>query len=173
MTLKTKTAIGNEITSLFADNTTGNIDPSDLRTVVQDIVDSYADWTAAGVLNFCVTGVNFNSANTDNSITITLPTGRTRYIIYGVSISNASHTLVTATCGLFTAAAGGGVAIVSAGTAITVSATTDATVNNFQYVGVNSANTRSYTAGTLFFRVGTAEGAAATGDVTVAIVPLP
>jgi Pectate lyase superfamily protein len=119
------------------------------------------------IMTSCITGVNFNSANTDNAIAFVMPTGFARILPYLVSIQNASHTLVTATFGMFTATAGGGVAIKAAGTAITVSATTDATANNFQQVGIagittfNAANLSN----TIYFRVGTAEGAAATADV--------
>lgn len=173
MTLSTKSTITSEINTNLADNTSGNITPALLRSVVQDIVDSYADWTAAGILAFPITGVNFNSSNNDNSIAITLPTGRTRYQVLDCIISNASHTLVTATAGLFTAASGGGVAIVTAASAISVSATTDATNNNSQAMTINNAGTETYTATTLFFRTAAAEGAAATGDVTVRIKPLP
>lgn len=173
MTLKTKSAITSEISTNLATNGAGAITATLLSQVVQDMVDSYLDWTAGGALTFSVTGVNFNSANTDNSIAITLPTGKTRYQVSECIISNASHTLVTATAGLFTAASGGGVAIVTAASTITVSATTDATLNNSQSMTINNSGTESYTAGTLFFRVAAAEGATATGDVTVRIRPLP
>lgn len=127
---------------------------------------------AVGNIGFTIRGVNFNSANTDNAIDITLPTGYTRYIVAAVRISHASHDLSTATAGLFTAAAAAGVAIVAGGSAITVSATADATNNNAQAMTVANSGTESYTAARLYFRVGTAEGAAATGDVTVFIVPI-
>ena len=117
-------------------------------------------------------GVNFNAANSDNALPIALPAGHTRYRLDRVVIGNASHTLVTATCGLFTAAGGGGVAAVASGSAIAVSATADATANNMQSLALASAVT-SFTAATLYFRVQTAEGAPATGDVTIFYQPLP
>lgn len=43
MAVKTKAQILAEIAALFADNTTGDISASDLRTVTTDIVDSYSD----------------------------------------------------------------------------------------------------------------------------------
>jgi hypothetical protein len=116
-------------------------------------------------------GINFNSANSDNAIAIPLPTGFTRYRVQQVVISGASHSLTTATCGLFTAASGGGVAVVASASAITVSATADATANNLQSLAAASSTT-SFRAGTLYFRVQTAEGAAATGDVTIFYQPL-
>jgi len=43
MAVKTKAQILAEIASLLADNTTGDISASDIRTCLNDIVDSYAD----------------------------------------------------------------------------------------------------------------------------------
>jgi len=37
---------------------------------------------------------------------------------------------------------------------------------------VNNQNTQSYTAGTLYFRVATPQGSAATGKVTLTLAPL-
>lgn len=114
-----------------------------------------------------VTGVNFNSATTDNSITISSPTPR--YFINTVRISQCSGTITTATFGLFSAAAGGGVAI-TATTTGTVSTAADNTLNNGQSVGAQTAT--NFTLGTLVFRVIGAEGSAATCNVDVGIVPL-
>jgi hypothetical protein len=147
---------------------------TDLSSALTTLGQAWAQHT--GFLSFSKIGVNFNAANSDNQIAISVPSGFTRYTVNAVLISNASHSLTTATFGLFTAAAGGGTALIPAGTAITVSATTDNTVNNFQQnasgnVGIVSlvqANTPN-----LFFRVGTAEGAAATADVIISIRPLP
>jgi hypothetical protein len=149
-------------------------------------VGHYALWAANGVvedggagpinialIKVTATGINVNSANTDNSIGITLPSSADRYAVESVIISNASHSLSTATCGLFTSSSAGGTAIVTGGSAITVTATTDETNNNMQSLTVARQNTESYTAQTLYFRIGTAEGAAATGDVTITIRPLP
>lgn len=48
MATKTKAQILAEIASLLADNTTGDISASDVRTVVNDITDSYEDLITAG-----------------------------------------------------------------------------------------------------------------------------
>lgn len=40
MAIRTKTALASQITSLLADNTSGDISPADLRSVVTDIIDS-------------------------------------------------------------------------------------------------------------------------------------
>jgi hypothetical protein len=121
-----------------------------------------------------ITGVNFNSANTDNAIAITLPTGFSNYLINGVYISNASASLTTATAGLFTASGGGGTAIAAGGSAITVSSSSANTANNSMSMSLAAgvSTTQSFNAGTLYFRIGTAQGSAATATVTVVIRPI-
>lgn len=126
---------------------------------------------AGGFLVFRASGVNFNSANTDTAITISLPTGFSRYVFNTVRISHASGTLTTATAGVFTAAAGAGTAIVTGGSAITVSTASESTVNNSQSMTIAVSNTTTtFNETTLYFRVGTAQGSAATGDVTIIVV---
>lgn len=129
----------------------------------------------AGRLAFTVS-VNFNTTG-DTEIPLALsPGGSSRYLVNSVIISGASHTLATAAGGMFTASGGGGVAVVTAASPITVSSSTDATTDNTQLMTVNFPDTRSYTlAGqsSLFFRLATAEGTAATGNVTVIVTPLP
>lgn len=130
----------------------------------------------ASIITYTVTGVNFNSANTDNAVAITLPSGFTRFVINAVTINHASGTLTTATCGVFTAAAAGGIAIVTSGSAITVSTASEETNNNVQALTVNNQNTLNYKltdVPTLYFRVQNAQGSAATGDVSIRIVPQP
>ena len=48
MAVKTKAQILTEISTLLADNTTGDISANDVRTVVNDITDSYEDLITAG-----------------------------------------------------------------------------------------------------------------------------
>lgn len=128
-----------------------------------------------GSVVITASGVDFNTAG-DIVIPLTLPSGFTRYVVSSIRISNASHTLTTATAGVFTAAAGAGVAVVTAASAITVSATANATNNNAMAFTINNANTESYLLASqpsLYLLIATPEGAAATGDVTVILVPLP
>lgn len=121
-----------------------------------------------------VAGVNFNSANTDTPFTISLPTGFTRYVISTVRISGASASLSTATFGVFTAPAGGGVAIVSSGATITITTASENTNNNaLSAVGINNGATQSYNGSTVYFRVVNAQGSAATGNVTISYFALP
>jgi hypothetical protein len=115
--------------------------------------------------------VNFNSATTDNSITIKLPFGVVNYAIDSIWISKASHTLVTATIGVFTAASAGGQTI-AADQAITVTSGTADTNHNTQSLTLTNGTTECYNDLALFVRIGTPEGAAATADVTIFIKPL-
>lgn len=113
-----------------------------------------------------MTGINFNSAASDNIITFTLPPAIKRYVVDSVYINNASHTLATATLSVRTGAGGTG-ATIAADQAITVTATATDTANNVQALTLTGANTMAYNDTTLYFRVGTAEGAAATADVII------
>ena len=138
-----------------------------------------------GTTTFCFTkqgstllltaSVNFNATG-DTTFPVVLPPGFTRYLVSNIRISGASHSLTTASFGLFTAAAAGGTAVISGSTAITVSATATTTNNNAQVVAATNPDTCSYTQSSvpsLFFHVNNAEGVAATGTVSITLVPLP
>ena len=127
-------------------------------------------------LVFVASAVNFNSANTDTTIPISLPTGFTRYLVSNVRISGASASLTTATFGLFTAVSAGGTAIISGGTVIAVSTASDGTNNNAQVNNATNTGTQAYSLSgypNLYFRIGTPQGSAATANVEVVIIPLP
>ncbi len=121
--------------------------------------------------------VDFNVANTDTAIPIVLPVGLTRYRI-GITanvageISGASASISTATYGLFTATGGGGVAIVAAGQAIALTSASENTSNNMASVVGTTTGVISYNATTLYFRVGTAQGSAATATVIIFYTPV-
>lgn len=119
-----------------------------------------------GLYRVTLTGVNFNSANTDNALTVVLPTGSTRWLYNRMHIVNASATLTTATVGLFTSTGGGGVAICS-NQAITVTTNTADTNNNTMFLTPNNINTQCYSTTALQLRVGTAQGSAATADIVL------
>lgn len=128
---------------------------------------------ATVVLGGFATGVNLNSGNTDIAITINSPTAN--YRINAVLVVNTGTTasLTTVTGGLFTTTGGGGLALAAnqALAAITTNAVnTDA--NALSLTATVGARTKINST-TLQFRVGTAQGAAATGDVYVYIQPLP
>jgi hypothetical protein len=129
--------------------------------------------TSQGLTQFVVDNVNFNATG-DTPITVTLPTGYTRYVVSGLYLSGASASISSSSVGLYTAASGGGTAIVTAATP-TVTASADMTNNNTMSMTVINANTESYLVaneGTLYFHVATAQGSAATANVTLQIRPL-
>lgn len=131
---------------------------------------------APGILAFTSSAINFNSANTDTTFAITLPTGFTRYRINAVIIDGASASLTTSTFGVFTATGAGGTAIVTSGTANTISTASENTNNNTQFATINNQSTQCYAVAStpnLYFRVQTAQGSAATANVTILLNPLP
>ncbi|HEV2155420.1 hypothetical protein [Bradyrhizobium sp.] len=147
---------------------------------VSDMVGAGPVVPAADVMGLYMTkltGVNFNAANSDNAMAIALPAGFTRFIPFRVQIDHASQTLTTSTWGLFTAAGGAGTALFAT-QANTVASAADATANNACSVNASVSNVACVasalpTANTVYFRVGTAQGAPATADVTLIYFVLP
>lgn len=125
----------------------------------------------AGASTFPVVaaGINFNSATTDTAVTIPpLPPGAWGYAINSIRLGNASHSLSTATVGVFTSTGGSGT--IAADQAITVTTGTLGSANNTMSLTLTNGSTQAYSATTLYVRVGTPESAAATGDVTIQLV---
>jgi len=103
--------------------------------------------------------VDLNSAATDNAVTVE----SARYRIDKIVVDNASVNLTTATLGVFTAAGGGGTTVAAdqALAALTAS-------SKFLDLTLGGAVTADVvTAATLYVRVGTAQGVAATGNVWI------
>lgn len=121
--------------------------------------------TPAGTL----TAGNFNST-ADQPITVSLPTGYTRYVVRRVIVSNASISLTLAAGGLYTAAAKGGSALVAA--AQVYSALTSSTKFADCTLAAISG-TDIQTAATLYFSLTVAQGAAATANVSIIVDYLP
>lgn len=174
MTRALTTGIFTRVANTFSNPVVGTV-------IDQDDADELFDDYDAGLFGFplllggMVANVDLNSANTDNAITIRLPSGVTNYRIDSVFVKNKGTTasLTTATAGLFSTAAGAGLALAAnqALSAIT-SKTVDVDANGLALTITVGA--RTWLADTsLFFRVGTAQGAAATADVYVYIRPLP
>jgi hypothetical protein len=116
------------------------------------------------------TGIDLNSANTDNIININRPAPF--WQLHRVVVRNRGTTgsLTTATAGVFTAAAAGGTALA---VNQSLSGITSATVNvagNMMDLTLSSSN-QWQDRTELYFRVGTAQGAAATADVYIYVVP--
>lgn len=129
-----------------------------------------AGYPTNDTVKFTIKGVNFNSATTDNPIAITLPPGATTYSVNSVFVWGASHTLTTATAGLFSAASGAGTAICADQALTPTSGTADTNLNYQEMTRATAAaNTCFTTAKILYFRIGTAESAAATGNVTLVL----
>lgn len=124
-----------------------------------------------GRIGLWLTAVNANSANTDNAVTVGLPSPYTKYQVTVLRLYNPSTSMTTATAGLFTSTGGGGFAI-TANAAIsgltTNSVETAGAVLNMTILGT----TAYFTSATLQLRIGTAQGAPATFDAYVEIIPL-
>lgn len=118
-------------------------------------------------------GVNFNSGNNDNAVSINLPLGYSRYRIEQIIISGASASLSTATCGVFTQQGANGVPIVTTSTAITVTSSLNDTNNNMQVLTVNNQSTLAFSDTVIYFRVQTPQGSPALGNVSIFYQPLP
>lgn len=112
------------------------------------------------------------NAVADTVWTVTLPPGFTRYRVAFVYLYLPTADLTAATTvqvGLFTAAGGGGTTIIAATNATTTNNTAN-TANNFQVITPSSSVI--LTTGTLYFRVTTAHGSAATASVALSIQPI-
>ena len=129
--------------------------------------------STAQLLGGSVANVNLNSANTDNAITITSPT--TNYVVEAVFVKNKGTTasLTTATAGLFTSTAGAGLALAANQALSPITANAVNTDANGMALAITVGARSWISSTTLQFRVGTAQGAAATGDVYVYIRPIP
>lgn len=122
-------------------------------------------------LRYTFKSVNFNSANTDNVLPITLPPGATIWRCNGGNVFNASSVITTATIGLFTGAGGTGITIGSNQT-VTISSIAPNTNGNTYTATILNAGTEAYNLASIFLRVGTAQGTPVTADVTIFIFVL-
>lgn len=119
-----------------------------------------------------VKGVNLNSV-ADTPVVVPLPPGVTVYKIRDVLVSNPVGSplasLTTAKYGIFSAAAGGGTAVVANNTVL--SGITTNTDNVSTSVIVTTVAGR-FNFATLFIRCTTAQGAAASADFYIEVEPL-
>lgn len=106
-----------------------------------------------------ITGVNLNATG-DNAIT--LPNGARKFIVRRIIITNASVSLAAGSLqyGIFSGAGGTGETILASG----VNSATSLTAAS-KFISPAVAQDDTITASTLYFRIGTANGTAATADV--------
>ncbi len=112
---------------------------------------------------------NMNSA-ADQTITINLPTGVTKYTVEKIDVTNCTVSLTLAAGGFYTAASKGGTAIVAAAQVYTALGGTATTVRKKpipQDTNPTLAVTTSSFTGNMFFSLTTAQGGAATADIYV------
>lgn len=117
-------------------------------------------------------GVNVNQTSTDVPIPLIMLPG-TNFVVTKVQLNNASTSLTTATASVYPAVAAGGNAIVSDAA---LSALTSSTKNLAMTLAAGAATNvlnQTTQANTLYFRLGTAQGAAATVDVYIWAECLP
>lgn len=138
---------------------------------INSIISVIPTITVPGLLQFTLKGVNFNSANTDNSVVVPLPAGFTNFRVQNIVISSASASISTATAGVFRQTGGTG-QVIAANQALTVTQSNINTNNNGMVLTLTNASTEFYFGGSLFFRIGTAQGSPATANVTFLINPL-
>lgn len=106
-----------------------------------------------------LTAVNLNVATSDNAVTL----AASRYVLEAVTVEAASVNLTTATLGVFTAAGGAGTSLAADQSLAACTASTkyhDLTLDA-------TPGTDTITAGTVYVRVGTPQGVAATANVSL------
>jgi len=136
-----------------------------------------SDLTIAQVLAMLSPGVLVAKATVsfaaigDTALTITLPTGFTRWRPQFVSVSGANGDLSAASIGVFTATGGGGTAICAAA-ACTVTTASEDTNNNMQSLTTANATTQSHNQTTVQVRITVAGAAGRTGVVALFFQPV-
>jgi hypothetical protein len=129
------------------------------RSLLDDATEAAARSTLGVLAGYGLLGTKTSvDMNVAGDNTITMPSGR--YIIDKIVVDNASISLTTATGGVFTAVGGGGVTLAADQVLTALTASTKFVDLTLQAV----VGTDTRTEGTLYFRVGTPQGAAATAD---------
>jgi hypothetical protein len=105
----------------------------------------------------------------DTPIPIPLPIGFANYLVDSAYLVNPSGLPTSAKVALYTQPGGTGVAIIPAGTSVTVSTSAPNTAGNSQLIAPSTPNTQSFNAPTLYFRVTTAAPAGATATLVLFI----
>jgi len=114
--------------------------------------------------------VNANAVG-DTVLAVPLPPGFTRYRVASVTVLNPSPSLSAAQAALYTAASAGGVAVCSPQALSGLTNSTPATAGNAIDLTLALAGPTFFSSLALYFRITTAQGAAATLDVILAVQP--
>lgn len=120
---------------------------------------------------FRVSQLNLNATG-DTAVTITMPQGATRWVLFAIRVSNSTGNLPngTGTLGAYTGAGRTGVTLASQQALNTlITSQADATAGNVNALTLAVANNQSFTATTLYLNVQTAQGAAAAIDVAIVL----
>jgi len=127
---------------------------------------------AAKALPFVVSalGVNANSV-ADTAIAIPLPSGFTKYRVARVTALNPSVSLTAAYGALYTASGGGGVAVCSPQALSGLTTNSAGSAGNAIDLAQALAAATFFTSSSLYFRITTGQGSAATVDVAIEIQP--
>lgn len=154
--------------TLKGNNTGGSAAANDLTFTTVNPMLNYSTYIAA-----FATGVNFNAVG-DTTLNITLPGGITNWRLFAFSISNEGTTasLTTAQYGIFSGAGGTGTALQAGGTSM-AGLTSNAVNGNQSMISTGGTFGAKFNFTTVFFRITTAQGAAASGSVYLVIQPLP
>jgi hypothetical protein len=123
-----------------------------------------------GSLVVAAKAVNANLVG-DTALVIPLPSGFTRYRVTRVTALAPSISLTAAQAAVYTAVVGGGVVICSPQALSGLTNATAATAGNAIDLTLALAAATFFIATTLYFRITTAQGAAATVDVVLHIQP--
>ena len=114
--------------------------------------------------------VNANAV-ADNAIAVALPYGLSRYRVQRISCLNPSTPLSVAQAGVYTSVSGGGTAIAAAQTLAGLTTNAPNSAGNAIDLTLALAAATFFGAPTLYFRITTAQGSAATVDVVIEIQP--
>lgn len=127
-----------------------------------NVIDPLDNWRVGAVMRkLTVVGANLNSAG---DTVIPVPVTYTRYRIVGVELTNVSSSLTTATASVWSGAGGTGTNIAPDQS---LSALTGSTSQNMGMTLSTASATTDLTSTNLYFRVGTPQGSAVTGDVYI------
>lgn len=120
---------------------------------------------------FRVSQLNLNATG-DTAVTITMPQGATRWVLFAVRLSNSTGNLPngTGTLGFYTGAGRTGTTLVAQAALNTIITTAAADTSGNSGTMTNGvANNQAFTATTIYANVQTAQGAAAAIDVALVL----